>query len=284
MRSSLRENRCVQSLIRAFPHSWQPSMRRVMWMSVCCTLLLMARSYSAPDQSHGAGRSQAERAHVVIPEGLSGKPGGARRNAFFDHWNEQIVREDAFVSTVFLGDSITERWDLAVYFKSTDGLIENRGVSGDLASKMLLRLQADVIQLRPRNVVILAGTNDVSKIVGGDKDSEEIVREVTASVESLVKATRSAGINTLVCSILPTNSDYARHGMRSQLRGQINERIRAVCAAAGAAYVDYASTMSDANGNLRKDYSADGVHPNSAGFEVMARVLEQALAAQGWRP
>lgn len=258
-------------------------MRKVILISACCALLFMARGYSASDQPQRATRTPAERSHVVTPEGLTGKPGGARRNAFFDHWNEQIVREDKDVSTVFLGDSITERWDLAVYFKSTEGLIENRGVGGDLASNMSKRLQADVIQLRPRNVVILAGTNDVSKMVVAEKESEDIVREVTTSVESLVKATRSAGINTLVCSILPTNSDYIRHGMRTKLRAQINDKIKAVCADQNAAYVDYASAMSDANGDLRKDYSADGVHPNSAGFKVMAEVLTKTIAGHRLR-
>ncbi len=258
--------------------------RTAIWFTLSCIVLAAGQGCSSTERPRPAGRTTAEREKVVRPENLSGRPGGPRRNAFFDSWNEQIVREDAAVSTVFLGDSITERWDLAVYFRPGDGLIENRGVSGDLASRMLPRLHADVIQLRPRTVVILAGTNDVSKMVVANAGDEEIIREVTASVESLMKATRSAGINTLVCSILPTNSDYMRHGMRSWLRARINEKIKAACAVHGCVYVDYASAMSDANGDLRKDFSADGVHPNAAGFQVMTKVLQQAFRARGWHP
>jgi hypothetical protein len=160
--------------------------------SIACFVLVPASSGCSDVQLPRHGRTAAERQKVVLPENLSGKPGGQRRNAFFDKWNEQIVSEDIAVSTVFLGDSITEWWDLAVYFPPGRGLIENRGVNGDQASLMLGRLPADVIQLRPRNVVILAGTNDVSKMVVAGKGDEEIVREVTASVEALMNATHSA--------------------------------------------------------------------------------------------
>jgi lysophospholipase L1-like esterase len=257
--------------------------RAAVLLALCGVLLGAGQGCSTLERPRSAGRTSAEREKVILPQDPDGKPGAARRNAFFDHWNEQIIREDVAVSTVFLGDSITEWWDLAVYFRPGDGLIENRGISGDQASRMLGRLQADVIQLRPRNVVILAGTNDVSKMVVAEQGDDAIIQEVSASVESLMKQTRAAGINTLVCSILPTNSAYMRHGMRSWLRARINERIKAACAAQGCVYVDYASAMSDANGDLRKDFSPDGVHPNAAGYRVMTSVLERAFRTQGWR-
>ncbi len=252
-------------------------------LTLCGMVLPASWGCSDPEWPRHAGRTTAQRETVVFPQDLGGKPGAARRNAFFDRWNEQIVREDAAVSTVFLGDSITEWWDLGLYFKPDDGLIENRGASGDQASRMLLRVQADVIQLRPRNVVILAGTNDVSKMVVDNQADDAIIGEVSASIESLMSQTRAAGINTLVCSILPTHGAYMRHGMRSWLRARINHRIKAACAAQGCVYVDYASAMSDANGDLRKEFSSDGVHPNAAGYRVMSEVLMQAFRAHRWQ-
>lgn len=261
--------------------------RSLRWMlptfACCCAVIVAGTGCADAQRLPRQGRTAAERRIVVVPRDDAGKPVGKRRNAFFDRWNQQIVLEDVAVSTVFFGDSITEWWNLAVYFRPTDGLIENRGANGDQASLMLRRLEADVIQLRPRNVVILAGTNDVAKMVLADKDDEEIVREVTASIEALMKATRAAHIHTLVGSILPTNSVYIRHGMKTGLRGRINENLKAACAANGCVYVDYAAAMSDANGDLRKDLSADGIHPNSAGYRVMATVLTQAMAARRWR-
>ncbi len=258
--------------------------RSVLSVGWCGLVIVMVSGCSASEHPRHAGRTPAERQNVVTPEDPGGKPGGRRRNAFFDRWNAQIVHEDAAVSTVFFGDSITEWWDLGVYFRSDAGLIENRGISGDQASLMAERVQADVIQLRPSNVVILAGTNDVSKRVVANKDDETIVQGVTDAVVTLMKATRSAGIRTLVCSILPTHAAYGRHGMRTHLRARINERIRAACDAEDCVYVDYASAMSDADGDLRGDLSPDGVHPNSAGYRVMTEVLERAMAEHGWRP
>ena len=227
-----------------------------------------------------AGRTAAEREKLIK---VTGDAAQSNRRNFFDFWNEQIVREDVAAGTVFMGDSITELWDLQVYFQPGKGLIENRGISGDLASRMAARFEADVIQLRPRNVVILAGTNDVSKLIREGKSDEEIIADVTASNESMMKAAQAAGLNTMVCSILPTNSDYGRHAERTYLRAKINEKLKEACKAHGCVYVDYAAQMRDANGDLRKELARDGLHPHYAGYEIMARMLKEAAKAKGWR-
>lgn len=229
-----------------------------------------------------AGRTASEKEYLVEPGmfGVEGKPAAAdNRRRYFDFWNEQVIRQDAAVSTVFMGDSITEIWNLPVYFQSHRGIIQNRGIGGDLASNMAKRFQGDVVQLRPRNVVILAGTNDVSRMVSADKSDEEIVSGVTGSIEAMIDAGKAAGINVVVCSILPTNSDHRTYNKRTVLRGQINERVKRLCREKGCIYVDYAPAVSDADGNLRKDLARDGLHPHYAGYEIMARVLQEAAAA-----
>jgi lysophospholipase L1-like esterase len=227
-------------------------------------------------------RTAADKEKLVKP-GTFGANGAAdKRRVFFDFWNEQVIREDLPIGTVFMGDSITELWNLPVYFTPALGEItQNRGISGDLASVMARRFEADVIQLRPRNVVILAGTNDVSDMVRADKSDEEIVSGVTASIESMMDAAKAADIKVLVCSILPTNEDYRMHTQRTELRARINERLQAACKAKGCIYVDYASQMSDANGALRKNLARDGLHPHYAGYEIMARVLKTTAKVNG---
>lgn len=239
-----------------------------------------------PERSRVArvSRTAAEREALIKP-GKFGANGAADvRRIFFDFWNEQIIREDREVGTVFMGDSITELWNLDVYFEPALGeIMQNRGISGDLASVMARRFEADVIQLRPRSVVILAGTNDVSDMVRNEKGEEEIVEAVTASVVSMMDQAKAAGINVLVCSILPTNDDFRMHKQRGDLVARINERLKTECQARDCIYVDYATPMQDVNGDLRKDLARDGLHPHYAGYEIMARVLSETARTHGVR-
>ncbi len=248
------------------------------WLT-CLALFIGSTGCAVVGDVPRAGRAPAEREKLIDP----GKLGSAQdgRRGFLNFWNEQILREDVKVGTVFLGDSITELWDLHAYFAGSDGVIENRGVSGDMAWAMARRFEADVVQLRPRNVVILAGTNDVSSYIKQGKTDEEIVQLVTASNESMMDAGRKAGIHVLVCSILPTNSDFVMHGDRTYLRARINERLKAACAAKGCIYVDYAAATSDAKGDLRKELARDGLHPHYAGYAIMARLVKEAAARNG---
>ena len=226
-----------------------------------------------------AGRAPADRAAVLRPGKLGGAADG--RRVFFDFWNESLIREDVKVGTVFMGDSITELWSLSAYFVASDGTIENRGISGDMARAMAKRFEADVVQLRPRNVVILAGTNDVRELTDAGKGDEEIVNTVVEAVLSMMDQARAAEITTFVCSILPTNSDWNRHANRTGLRAVINDKVKSACAARGCTYVDYAAKMSD--GNLRKDLANDGLHPHYAGYAIMRDCLLEAARKQGVR-
>jgi lysophospholipase L1-like esterase len=232
-----------------------------------------------PDVRH-AGRTEEQRQTLIKPGNIGDNAPADRLRGRFDFWNEQIIREDTGVSTVFFGDSITELWQLDAYFRPNDGAILNRGIGGDNTPHMNRRFDADVIQLQPRNVVILAGTNDVSQMMRVEKSDEEIIATVLANLETMMTSARSAGVNVLVCSILPTNADsQPNHGGKARILPQINGQLRLLCAANGCIYVDYASQMMDENGDLRKDLARDGLHPHYAGYEIMARVLKDTARA-----
>ena len=106
---------------------------------------------------------------------------------------------------------------------------------------------------------------------------------MTATIESMMDAARTAGINVLVCSILPTNDDTKNHEGKARLLPQINEKLKAACAAKGCIYVDYASPMQGCDGALRKDLARDGLHPHYAGYEIMARRLNEAARSRNTR-
>lgn len=253
-----------------------------LWQSAACAAAFVAAGCAATGTPARAGRTTDERATIVKP-GLFGDNAAADRlRGRFDFWNEQIVREDVKVGTVFMGDSITELWNLNAYFVPSDGVIENRGIGGDISTHMARRFEADVLQLRPRNVVILAGTNDVARMLE-KKSDEEIIQTVVSAIESMMDAARAAKINVFVCSILPTNPDTKAHDGKKRILPQINEKLRAACKARGCVYVDYWSEMIDAGGDLRKDLANDGLHPHYAGYEIMARLVKKAFAEHGRR-
>jgi len=215
---------------------------------------------------------------VIKPGLFNSKPADSRRR-YFDFYNEQIIHENVKVGTVFMGDSITQLWELDAYFQPADGVILNRGISGDLASIMAKRFEADVLQLRPRNVVILAGTNDVSRLLQQGCGDDEIVSDVTQSIAQMVKAARKAGIHTLICSILPTNADHRMHKGKKRIIPRINANLKRLAEEQDAVYVDCASAMTNANGDLRKDLADDGLHPHWKGYAIMARILRTAATA-----
>jgi lysophospholipase L1-like esterase len=230
-----------------------------------------------------AGRTDQARQELIKPGNFGNNAPADRLRGRFDFWNEEVVREDVAVGTVFMGDSITELWQLDAYFAPADGVILNRGIGGDISTDMNRRFDADVLQLRPRNVVILAGTNDAARMLGAKKADEEIVTTVTTALGAMMDRAKAAGINVLVCSILPTNSDTGPHEGKARVLPLINAKLKAMCEAKGCVYVDYASGLVDANGAMRKDLSRDGLHPHYAGYEIMSRRLIETARQHGLR-
>ena len=175
---------------------------------------------------------------------------------------------------VFLGDSITDGWRLTEYFSGRDFV--NRGISGQITGEMLGRMMADVINLKPAAVIVLAGTNDIARGV-----------PVSAIENNLVMIADLAShyqIRLLFASLLPVsdyhknvNPQYARTNSRPPATIlSLNRWLKQFCSQRGFTYVDYYSSMVDSSGYLQADLSDDGLHPNSKGYRVMAPI---ALAA-----
>ncbi len=249
--------------------------------SVALAALLAGCAYDArPKKAVLSGAPDRE----LVKPGMVGNNAPAdRRRGFFDFWNEEIVRENVAVGTVFMGDSITELWELGAYFVPSDGLIVNRGISGDLASVMAQRFEADVVQLRPRNVVILAGTNDVSRMKARGVSDEEVISSVVDSLTTMVTAAQAAGIRPLVCAILPTNPDCKEDAYKKACVPKINELVRRMCREKGCIHVDYAARLTDANGDLPRTVARDGLHPHYAGYRIMRDVLIETATRNGIR-
>ena len=175
---------------------------------------------------------------------------------------------------VFMGDSITEGWN----FDGPEGSFAgksyiNRGISGQTSPQMLLRFRQDVIELQPKVVVILAGTNDIAGNTG--PMTLEQTEDNLASMADLATANR---IRVVLCSVLPAYDFPWRPGLEPAPRIlALNTWIKAYAAEKGYVYVDYHSAMKDQRDGLPSSLSKDGVHPTPAGYAVMAPLVEAGI-------
>jgi lysophospholipase L1-like esterase len=174
---------------------------------------------------------------------------------------------------VFMGDSITDGWKLAEYFPGKPYV--NRGISGQTTPQMLVRFRPDVLALKPRVVVILAGTNDIAGNTG--PMTVEMIEDNYASMAELAHA---HGIRVVFSSVLPVH-DYGKNKMTDrrnpeQIRA-LNEWLKKYAAANGHTYLDYYSRMLDDKGMLKAELAGDGLHPNAEGYKIMAPLAEAAI-------
>jgi lysophospholipase L1-like esterase len=176
---------------------------------------------------------------------------------------------------VFFGDSITDMWKLDESFPGKHYI--NRGIGGQTTPQMLVRFRQDVIDLRPAVVVILAGTNDLAGNTGPEQ-----VGQIEGDYASFAQLARANGIRVVFSSVLPING-YTRHALNFFLQrspekiSELNEWQKKYCAENGIVYLDYFSAMADEHGYLKQDLTEDGLHPNAAGFAVMAPLAQAAI-------
>ena len=177
---------------------------------------------------------------------------------------------------VFMGDSITEAWKLEHSFPGKPYI--NRGISGQTSPQMVLRFRQDVIGLKPSVVVILAGTNDIAENTG-----PMTLEESEGNLMSMVELATANHIRVVLCSVLPAFDFPWTPGKTPALKiDALNAWIKAYAAEKGYVYVDYYTAMKDERDGLPAKLSGDGVHPNPAGFAIMAPLakagIEKALA------
>ncbi len=174
---------------------------------------------------------------------------------------------------VFMGNSITEGWSrVSPDFFSGKPYI-NRGISGQTTPQMLVRFRADVIKLKPAVVVVLAGTNDIAGNNG--PATPEMIMDNIISMTQLAKYN---DIEVVLCSVLPA-FDYPWSPGHDPVENiaALNAMIKNYADENGIIYLDYYSSMVDERKGMKAEYSADGVHPNKAGYKVMEPLAEEAI-------
>jgi lysophospholipase L1-like esterase len=178
---------------------------------------------------------------------------------------------------VFFGDSITEGWRLADSYPNKPYI--NRGVGGQTTPQMLVRFRQDVVDLQPKIVMILAGTNDLAGTTGPMRNED-----TEANLASMADLARAHGIRVVMSSILPVHNynhdgeDYFAQRPPTRILA-LNAWIKDYCAKNKIVYLDYFSAMVDDKGLLQKELAEDGLHPNAAGHKIMAPLAEAAIQA-----
>jgi len=188
----------------------------------------------------------------------------------YDEANTKVTtRPDA----VFMGNSITQGWQGAHPEFFTDNNYVGRGISGQVTSQMLVRFRSDVINLKPKAVVILAGTNDIAQNNG--IITVEHIFENFVSMAELAKANK---IKAVFCSVLPAHHYPWRQDIESiKPINELNSMLKEYAKKNKIAYADYYSALVDERQGLDKKYQNDEVHPNKAGYAVMEEVIQKVL-------
>lgn len=195
------------------------------------------------------------------------------QNTPLKNQNALFKKQNKPVKVVMMGNSITEGWArIRPDFFKTNGLV-GRGIGGQTTSQMLVRFQADVIDLKPRVVVIMAGTNDIARNNGIISH-----KHILQNIQSMCELARVHKIRPVLCSILPAD----RFNWNPELKPAadvklLNEMIAAYAREAKIPYVDFYSAMVNAEGGLPSDLAPDGVHPLAKGYEIMEPILLKTL-------
>ncbi len=174
---------------------------------------------------------------------------------------------------VFMGNSITEGWSNLNpdFFKGKPYV--NRGINGQTTPQMLIRFRADVIDLKPAVVVILAGTNDIAGNTG-----PSTIEMIADNIKSMAEIARANDIQVVLSSTLPAYDYPWKPGLNPA--GKIvllNQMLKDYAKKNKMTYLDYFSEMADSRNGLPEKYSSDGVHPNKEGYKVMGPLAEKAI-------
>lgn len=235
-----------------------------------CTLVLMliGAPFAAWTQDAEPTREELERI-VVAQQRLLNDWAGLTR---YGSDNAELRLAPGVTRVVFLGDEITENWQ-AEFFEGKPYF--NRGIAGQTTPQMLVRFRQDVIELKPKVVVIQGGANDLAGVAGPMTQGT-----AAENVMSMVELAKANDIRVVLASTTPACNCFGKDVTKYRTHGKLmgmNGWLKDYAARSGAVYLDYYSALAERR-VFRKDLTVDGVIPNAAGYRIMAGLAEQAIA------
>lgn len=183
---------------------------------------------------------------------------------------KEVVKKDKII---FLGDSITHRYDLKKYYDNKN--IINQGVEGDTTEDIINRLQTSIYDYNVRKVILLIGTNDI----GIGKDPIENIKLIINKIKSYDNS-----IEIIVESIYPVNNTKNSKiqkdtvGIRNNEKiKETNKKIKEICKEKNITYVNVYDELTDKNGNLKLEYTVEGLHISDEGYKKITNVLSKCV-------
>lgn len=188
--------------------------------------------------------------------------------------NALILNTKKKVDVVFMGNSITEGWVKSHPEFFSENNYTGRGISGQTSSQMLLRFQNDVVALKPKLVIINAGTNDIAQNTGVyDQDF------TFNNIKAMADIAQSNRIKVIIASVLPAAAFPWRKEITdvAQKVDALNSRLKQYAQKNKLPFIDYNAAMRDEKGGLREGLSKDGIHPTLSGYTIMEPMIKKAI-------
>lgn len=181
---------------------------------------------------------------------------------------KEVVKKDKMI---FLGDSITHRYDLKKYYDNKN--IINQGIEGNTTEDVLERLQTGVYDYNAKKVILLIGTNDI----GGQEDPIENIKLIINKIKS-----HDNSIEIIVESIYPINNTKNSKikkdviGARNNEKiKETNKKIKEICKEKNITYVNVYDELTNKNGNLKLEYTVEGLHISDEGYKKITNILSK---------
>ena len=209
---------------------------------------------------------------AAIKQVSQGENGGWACIDRYRNANAELIRAGIRPNVVFIGDSITEFWAKQPDF-TRDSARVGRGISGQSSPQILVRFRTDVINLKPRVVHIMVGTNDIAAATGRETDEE-----IEGYISNMVELAQLHGIKVVLASIPPAADFFWHTGLNPAPRIRaLNTWLKTYAMEQKLTYADYWSVLSAPDGGMKRDFSDDGVHPNVNGYRAMEPLAEAAI-------
>ncbi|WP_431294316.1 GDSL-type esterase/lipase family protein [Pedobacter sp. P26] len=174
---------------------------------------------------------------------------------------------------VFLGSSIFEFWKQKDPEYFSRNAYVDRGISGQISPQLLIRFRQDVINLKPKAVIILAGSNDIAGNTG-----HVTIDKIMDNIKSMAELARLHRIKVILCKYLPVYEyPWNKQIKAADIIVDLNEMIETYAKERNYTILDYWTPLVDERKGQRPELTVDGVHPNLAGYKIMERVTDVAI-------
>jgi lysophospholipase L1-like esterase len=234
------------------------------------------------DNSQQNNNAQATRANNLTPEQIEefrNRMNEMFRTDFANLKRYAVENENVGLPAnnedrvVFMGNSITEWWEPYWNTYFADKPYINRGIAGQTTAQMLIRFKPDVISLKPKVVVILAGINDITGMTGPTTN-----KMIEDNISSMVEIAQANNIKVILSSVLPCSNIAGRPDLKPAARVvELNKWLNEYANGNNCIYIDYFSSLTDGKNGLKDEYTEDGVHPTKKGYDIMAPLAEKAI-------